>query len=109
MRTLTLSLEKRWFELIRDGIKLEEYREIKDYWIKRLVTSTITDRYGNCEYHFNQYDNIVFTLAYPPTEDKTRRIEFKKPKIRIDYGHAEWGAKIRTRYFVITWEKPKGK
>lgn len=35
-RILHLTLKKVWFELIRDGIKIEEYREIKPYWTRRL-------------------------------------------------------------------------
>ena len=33
---LTLPIKKKWFELIKLGVKLEEYREPSDYWIKRL-------------------------------------------------------------------------
>jgi hypothetical protein len=29
MKTLTLSLKKQWFDMIKAGIKKEEYREIK--------------------------------------------------------------------------------
>ena len=33
---LTLPVKKKWFELITLGVKLEEYREPTEYWIKRL-------------------------------------------------------------------------
>ena len=33
---LHLTLKKYWFDMIKSGIKKEEYREIKDYWVKRL-------------------------------------------------------------------------
>lgn len=35
--TLHLTLKKEWFDLIAAGVKKEEYREIKDYWTRRLV------------------------------------------------------------------------
>lgn len=36
-KTLTLSLKKKWFDMIASGEKTEEYREIKPYWEKRLL------------------------------------------------------------------------
>lgn len=36
MRTLHLTLKKKWFDQIASGIKVIEYREIKPYWIRRL-------------------------------------------------------------------------
>ena len=34
---LRLSLKKHWFELTKSNQKKEEYREITEYWFKRLV------------------------------------------------------------------------
>lgn len=117
MEILTLSLKKQWFDLIARGIKLEEYREINDYWTVRLqhvyknnagmISSYM--HYPEGGEVFKKFEKVVFTLGYPKAEDTSRRLEFKNPKIRIDYGRAEWGAKMRTRYFVITWDKPEGK
>lgn len=36
MKILTLNLNKEYFNEIKSGIKKEEYREVKDYWTKRL-------------------------------------------------------------------------
>ena len=33
---LYLTLKKKWFDMIASGEKREEYREIKEYWLKRL-------------------------------------------------------------------------
>lgn len=33
---LKLTLKKKWFEMIKAGIKKEEYREVKEYWDIRL-------------------------------------------------------------------------
>lgn len=38
MKTLHLTLKKKWFDMILRGEKKEEYREIKDYWCKRFCT-----------------------------------------------------------------------
>lgn len=60
MRTLTLSLKREYFEAIRGGTKIEEYRLASPYWFKRLDGRT--------------YDQIVLTLGYPKADDSTRRI-----------------------------------
>lgn len=36
-KILHLTLKKKWFDMIASGEKPEEYREIKPYWISRLV------------------------------------------------------------------------
>ena len=36
---LRLNVKKQWFDMIKAGIKKEEYRDIKPYWEKRLVKS----------------------------------------------------------------------
>ena len=105
MKTLTLSLKKPWFDMIKSGKKKEEYREFNEFWIKRL---TWTNRYSKEQRNpFNGtilFDRLVFTLGYPKTDDKERRLEFKNPKIRIDKGLPEWGAEPGKLYFVITWD-----
>jgi len=52
MKTLHLTLKKKWFDMIASGEKLEEYRDIKSYWIKRLVDKIFLD-----EIHFNHWLN----------------------------------------------------
>ena len=37
MKTLHLTLKKGWFDMILSGEKKEEYREIKPYWVRRLI------------------------------------------------------------------------
>jgi hypothetical protein len=39
MAHLELILKKKWFDMIESGEKLEEYRELKQYWWKRVFTS----------------------------------------------------------------------
>lgn len=33
---LTFNLKKRWYEKIKSGEKTIEYREVKDYWTRRI-------------------------------------------------------------------------
>lgn len=106
MTTLYLPLKKKWFDKIKSGEKLEEYRDGSNsfYWANRLRERTkISDgwKYGD----FKHFDRLVFTLGYPKNGDTSRRLEFKNPKIKIGEGRPEWGAEPGKLYFVITWEK----
>lgn len=49
LRILKMTLHKEWFKEIAAGRKLEEYREIKPYWTKRLA---------------KEYDAIEFKNGY---------------------------------------------
>lgn len=50
MKILHLTLKKKWFDLIASGEKIEEYREVKPYWTKRLVEGKKYKRFD--EVHF---------------------------------------------------------
>ena len=47
MKILNLPLKAKWYKMIESGIKTEEYREIKPYWIKRFCFASKT--YECCE------------------------------------------------------------
>lgn len=103
--TLTLSLKRKWFEMIRDGVKLEEYREIKPHWKNRFAFEPHEENWKNQDVYFYEFDKLVFTMGYPKADDTSRRLEFKNPKIRFGEGRPEWGAEPGKIYFVIIWEK----
>lgn len=115
MKTLTLPLKKQWFDLIKAGVKKEEYREIKPRYLEMFCTTLEAfeaNHSNNFDVSFHLkwqeeqgFDTLVFTLGYPKAGDKERRLEFKNPKIRIGTGKPEWGAERGKNYFVITWEK----
>lgn len=100
--TLYLPLKKKWFDMIKSGEKKEEYREINRYWIGRLVAAMVP--FTGTVLSFTIFGTLVFTLGYPKADDAERRLEFKNPKIRLDYGQPEWGAEPGKKYFVITWD-----
>lgn len=37
---LRLNMKAEWYNMIEQGIKRTEYREIKPYWFKRLTNTT---------------------------------------------------------------------
>ena len=89
--TLHLPLKKKWFLMIRSGEKLQEYREINDYWYKRLTGDGV----------IKHFDVVHFTLGYPKREDSTKHIYCHVQEITIGTGREEWGAVPGKKYFVI--------
>lgn len=100
---LHLPLKAEWYNLIESGIKTEEYREIKPFWIKRLCTKeTISklnidliasDRkalltlYGMNIFRFKDYDKVKFSYGYTK-----KTMTFEIINISIGKGKEEWGA-----------------
>ena len=77
MNILTLNLNKEYFDEIKSGIKKEEYREVKDYWNKRLS---------------KKYDYIVIKCGYPNVADISKELWFKWNgfiKKKINHKHFE--------------------
>lgn len=78
MRTLTLALNGEYFDAIKAGTKLEEYRLVTPYWRKRLE-----DR---------SYDRIELTRGYPAREDRSRRLTLPWRGCRVTtITHAHFG------------------
>ncbi len=61
MPVLPLPLKGVYFDQIKSGEKLEEYRLVTDFWRKRIEGRS--------------YDRIVLTRGYPAKSDTERRIE----------------------------------
>lgn len=40
--TIYFNLKKQWYLLIKNVLKLQEYREIKPYWIVRIFRNAYT-------------------------------------------------------------------
>lgn len=59
---LIFTLKKEWYEKIKNGKKTIEYREVKDYWSKRLYSTICFLRQG-------KESQCFFQLGYNP---KTR-------------------------------------
>lgn len=100
MKTLHLTLKKKWFLLILHKIKLEEYREIKPFWISRI--STIPKEYSNWDEGIKDFDTITFKNGYV-ADAPEMVVECKG--IAIKEGKPEWGAVQGTKYFVISLGK----
>ena len=112
-RILVLHLKKKWFDKIKNFEKLEEYREINDYWMKRLIKNGPKDGIKKGfmavgSEQWREFSEIHFALAYPKREDKEKWIIIKGPiKIFVGFGRTDWGAEPCKDYFIISWNKQK--
>ena len=87
------------------GVKKEEYREIKPFWVNRLCNANIgavggdlMDRHKNVAYTFKQFDVTRFMNGMAK-DAPVFTIEHKG--IRIGEGNPEWGAEPGKQYFII--------
>lgn len=60
MKVLTLPLKAEYFNAIRTGAKVEEFRRVSPFWKTRLEGRT--------------FDSIELTLGYPARGDSERRL-----------------------------------
>jgi len=124
MKDLRLPLKRKWFEMTKAGIKTEDYRELNEYWFKRLVFDyKIVFKYctgynwddemyraegisyiakaKRSMIGFVSFDFNVMTLGYPKSTDTDRILKIEHKGIEIRAGNPEWGAVPGKLYFVI--------
>lgn len=97
MKILHLTLKKKWFDMILSGKKKEEYREVKEYWMKRIAGIEGCGTNYNfqllCVAGFNEtkqiFDKIVFKNGYSKAAPEFT-IECKG--VIVDQGKKQWGA-----------------
>jgi hypothetical protein len=114
IKILHLNLKKQWFNLIDKGVKLEEYREIKPYWEKRLLDyKAIKQNYQALvlkRYMMGIYTDVCKAFPKGYTHDLIRNgytkqfIIFTIDEIKFGIGNPNWGAPIET-VFIITFAR----
>lgn len=95
MKTLHLTLKKKWFDMVASGEKKEEYREIKDYWTRRL-TEIMKNGVDQATV-FRTFDRVEFRNGYGKDAPK---ILMECRGVEVDYGFHKWGAGNQL-YYVI--------
>lgn len=102
MKVLHLTLKKKWFDMIDSGDKKEEYREIKQYWMTRLLSERKgieADKYPwAIGFYDGKFKEVEFRNGYSKV---ARRMRFAKCQISVNTGRPEWGAEPGKKYFVI--------
>ena len=107
-KVLTLVVSKQWFDMIADGRKDEEYREIKPYWIKRLTTNCEVSYDVDAETYcgkvlYRHYTHVLFINGYrkdsPRIEKEIESICIGKPKKGLCPD--KW---LDTEFFIIKFK-----
>lgn len=107
---LTLTVKKKWFNMLISGEKREEYREIKSYYTKRfqklvapyyLDKDNFWDRMWLEECRLNWFSDkpfeVVFRNGYAPNAPSF----VARVNLRIGEGNPEWGAEKDVEYYIL--------
>lgn len=86
--TLTLTINRKWFDMIKSGKKREEYREIKPHWESRLIENGM----------IREFDQVLFINGYQPHSE---RLLVQCTGIGVGTGETDWGAEQGSIYFII--------
>lgn len=92
MSSLMIPIKKEWFDMIVAGEKKEEYREIKPYWVRRLVGNwhqwrTLEGHYRHELLMRHNADRIIFKNGYQKNA-RTATVEWKS--LRVDTPVPKW-------------------
>ena len=80
-KDLHLVLKFKWFDMIKRGVKLEEYRDLNDFYKKKIDGS---------------HTHVVFHKGYSSETIRKRILS-----ISIGEGFEPWGAEKGKRYYCI--------
>jgi hypothetical protein len=128
-KTLKLTLKKEWFDLIKSGEKVEEYRVIKPWMLSRMFdfkamanefgtniarakTMTVECFTGEGDYmppqwftpFIKDYDFVEFTNGPAPSK-KFPQITRQFKGFKFGEGKTNWGAKEGERYIIAMFKK----
>ena len=129
MKVLHLTLKKKWFDMIASGEKTEEYREVTNFILPRLIELEepfhLADAY--ILYH-SVREAFWFSVGYRRTKElalefifsmcakwksydavtfingyrkDSKRITVKFLGVEYKEGREDWGAEAGNKYFVI--------
>lgn len=87
IKSVGLILTHKWYDMIASGVKKEEYREIKKYYLKLLCEKYTTVIDGTTVYDFKHFDAVRFHRGYTKT---SMLVELKS--IHVGQGNPDWGA-----------------
>ncbi len=104
---LHLNLKRKWYDMIDSGVKKEEYREIKQYWVNRLCKAypssvidggQIRDKHNGTNYDIKKFSTVVFKNGY--TKDAKTMI-FNIEDITIGVANKDWCDDWQQDLFII--------
>lgn len=104
---LTLTIEKKWFDMILSGEKTEEYRELKRYYDSRFRNAAMLK---NQEYQVSvsEFRNLAATMDQDIGTVKFRNgyatdapYFLADCRLTVGEGKPEWGANPGMEYYIL--------
>lgn len=92
MRILHLTLKEKWFEMVASGEKLEEYRDMKPYWDKRLRV------WPDDPELLKTFDLVEFRHGYAKDAPI---VLMECDGLTTGQGMRSWGAEPDVEYYII--------
>lgn len=86
---LTLPIKKKWFDMILNGVKEEEYRVQTDYYRSRFTKL------------FNSLDTDVKEIAFRNGYSSKSPLFVAKCTLHMGEGKTEWGAELGKEYYKL--------
>lgn len=96
---LELVLKEKWYRMIESGEKKEEYRDIKNYWWKRIFTSDYPEYLPRQGGYNGKHKYVRFRLGY--AKDAEYMI-WKVGHYRIDEANPKWAEGSMDTMIVIS-------
>ena len=97
---LHLVLKGKWFDMIANGTKKEEYRVIKPYWVRRLTAMRALRSTYDYQLKIKVIDIVVFHRGYT-----SKWIAFKLEDIIIGKGDPKLGAPTEDCFIIKLGEQ----
>jgi len=63
-KILHLTLKRKYFDEISSGKKKKEYRDFKEYWIKRLMIPKVNRPIHLSDFRIKDFDYVIFRNGY---------------------------------------------
>lgn len=102
---LILPIKKKWFDMVRSGEKLDEYREHKEYWGKRFAKIFGFNSMEELDRHIKGIESIgrhfSFEVMYRNGYSGNSPSFVARVKLTIGTGKEEWGAEPGKEYYVL--------
>ncbi|PCJ57326.1 MAG: hypothetical protein COA65_09715 [Rhodospirillaceae bacterium] len=117
-KTLHLNLKRNWYNAVLSGAKVEEYRELTNYWFKRLFGVYLYEKETGVKYNNREtyatlaqnldlimqhnnpiaFETITVSNGYAKNRDQFI-VELKR--VKIGTGQMVWGAQYKRKYFIL--------
>ena len=106
---LVLPIKRKWFDMIRKGIKLEDYREIKPYYDTRLMNAFGSILVNGQIMHGKDVPEeirkewpvpVIFRNGYGGNSPQITAF----CNLKMGNGKTEWGAEPGKKYYILEIE-----